>query len=474
MSFITSPKQDQSFAESTCRFNIWVGAVRSGKTFSSIRKFLHCIKHGVPGDAMIIGVNRGSIQRNVLSHMFKTIGFPVPSPMSNKITLYGRDIYFVGAPDVSAVTTIQGSTLAYAYVDEITCLPEAFWKMLETRLSVSGAQLFGTCNPEGPAHWLKKEYLDRAHVHDLISWQFNLDDNPVLDDKYKNAIKNSFHGMWYKRYILGEWSLATGAIYDTYDHYNEYELPYPSPNYYIVGMDYGTTNATAAVLCGISPNKWPQIHVESEYYYDSAKVGRAKTDAELVKDIKDFIGYKSVSAIYLDPAAASLKIALRQADLPVIDAKNDVVPGIKTVGKFIAGKNIVIHKSCTTLREHIQSYAWCSKSAQRGEDKPVKKDDHVCVGGDTEIWVDGFLTKIKDIVKDKQSIFIKCKSFWNGKFNYFNFESACKTGKNKKILKLTLENGKILRATPDHKVWTKRGYIEIQNLLTDDEILCYD
>ena len=326
---------------------------------------------------MIIGVNRGTIHRNVLTTLYKTLGFPCPSPMCNKTTLYGRDLYFVGAPDVSAVTTIQGSTLAYAYVDEATCIPEPFWKMLETRLSVPGAQLFATCNPEGPAHWLKKEYIDRPDDHDIIHWNFELDDNPILDEAYKKAIKNSFHGMWYKRYVLGEWALATGAIYDTYDNFNEYIHPYASPNYYIVGIDYGTTNATAAVLCGITPNKWPQVHVEAEYYYDSVKVGRAKTDAELVRDIKDFIGCKNVSAIYIDPAAASLKIALRQADLPVLDANNDVLLGIKITGKFISGKNIVIHRSCSTLRDHIQSYAWDPKAAERGEDKPIKKNDHV-------------------------------------------------------------------------------------------------
>ena len=141
-------------------------------------------------------------------------------------------------------------------------------------------------------------------------------------------------------------------------------------------MDYGTTNATAAVLLAVTPNKWPQIRVEAEYYYDSAKKGRSKTDEELVRDIKDFIGYKNVSAIYVDPAAASLKIALRQKDLPVLDANNDVLLGIKICSKFIGGKNIVIQKGCTVLREQLQSYAWDSKAADRGEDKPVKKDDH--------------------------------------------------------------------------------------------------
>lgn len=374
---LTSPKQDKSFVEATHRFNIWVGAVRSGKTFSSIHAFIDFLRHGPPGDAMIIGVNRGTIQRNILTTLYKVLGFPCPSPMSNKANLYGRDLYFVGAPDVSAVTTIQGSTLATAYVDEITCIPEVFFKMLETRLSVPGARLFGTLNPEGPAHWFKKQYLDRNHIHDLVYWNFNLDDNPILDDAYKNAIRTSFSGMFYKRYILGEWALAHGAIYDTYDESNEYQNDFATPNYYIVGCDYGTTNATAAVLCAVSPNKWPQIRVESEYYYDSVAKGRSKTDAELVRDIKDFIGHKNVSAVYVDPAAASFKIALRQADIPVVDANNDVLLGIKIVSKFIAGKNIIIHKSCQTLREHIQSYSWDPKAADRGEDKPVKHNDHI-------------------------------------------------------------------------------------------------
>jgi PBSX family phage terminase large subunit len=372
----TSPKQDQSFCEATHRFNIWVGAVRSGKTHASIERFIEDLKNGPPGDAMIIGVNRTSIQRNLLVHLYKRLGFPCPTEKASKVNLYGRNVWIVGAPDISAVSTIQGSTLALAYIDEATNIPEPFWKMLESRLSVPGAKLLATANPNGPAHWLKKEYLDKPGL-DLICWNFNLDDNPVLDEVFKAQLKASYTGMWYKRFILGEWSLAHGAIYDNYDHYNEYENDFPSPNYYIVGVDYGTTNATAAVLCAISPRSWPQIRIEAEYYYDSAKRGRSKTDQELVADIKDFVSYKNVSAIYVDPAAASFKIALRQSDLPVLDANNDVLLGIKICSKFIGGKNIVIHKGCTTLREHLQSYAWDSKAADRGEDKPVKQNDHI-------------------------------------------------------------------------------------------------
>ena len=292
-------------------------------------------------------------------------------------TLYGRTIYFVGAHDESSVRKIQGSTLAFAYVDEATCIPLPFWRMLLSRLSISGSQLFATCNPEGPAHWLKKDFIDRAGDLDLIHWSFTLDDNPSLDPSYKENLKKEYSGMWYARYILGEWAVSHGLIYDSFTPDNIYIHEKANPNYYIMGIDYGTTNPTAAVILAVTPNQWPQLRVQQEYYYDAAVKGRSKTDQEIVQDLKEFIGWKNMSAIYIDPAAASLKIALRQADLPVIDAKNDVLLGIKICSKFVSNLNLVINRECKTLLEHIQSYAWDAKAADRGEDKPVKKNDHI-------------------------------------------------------------------------------------------------
>ena len=373
-----SHKQINSINEADHAFNIWVGAVRSGKTFASILSLIDVLKNGPPGNGMIIGVNRDTVQRNVLLELYKFLGFQPPTTKTTETKLYGRNIYFVGAHDESAVRRIQGSTLAFAYVDEATCIPAPFWRMLISRLSVKGAKLLATCNPEGPAHWLKKEFIDRASELDLKYWNFNLDDNPSLDESYKEKIKASYSGMWYKRYILGEWAVAHGLVYDSYDNNNVYEQTSMAPNYLIMGIDYGTTNATAAILCGISPTIWPQIRIQEEYYYDSAKKGRSKTDAELADDIKEFIGYKDVRAIYVDPAAASFKLELQRRDLPVIDANNDVLLGIKTTAKFIGNKNLVIHKSCQTLIEQIQSYAWDPKAADRGEDKPLKVNDHIC------------------------------------------------------------------------------------------------
>ena len=288
-----SQKQLDSFNQANKRFNIWCGAVRSGKTFASIWKLIDLLKNGPKGDCMIIGVNRSSIQRNVLIELYQLIGFSPPSSKSTEAQLFGRNVYFVGAHDESAVRNIQGSTLALAYVDEAACIPSPFWRMLQSRLSIKGAQLLATCNPEGPAHWLKKDFLDRSNELDIASWTFLLEDNPSLDKKYIEALKLEYNGMWYKRYILGKWAVAHGLIFDSFDHDNIYSNDYNDSNYYVVGIDYGTSNATAAVLCAIDINQFPQIRIEDEYYYDSEKKGRSKTDAELADDIMILLNLKT-------------------------------------------------------------------------------------------------------------------------------------------------------------------------------------
>ena len=326
---------------------------------------------------MIIGVNRATIQRNVVNELYGILGISPPSSKTNETRLYNRNIYFVGAHDEGAVRAIQGSTLAIAYVDEITCIPEPFWRMLGSRLSVKGAQLLGSCNPDSPAHWLKKNFIDRSNELDLVYWNFTLDDNPSLDESYKENLKKEYQGShWFRRFILGEWVASTGVVFDGFDEDNLFADQKESPNYYIAAIDYGTINATCCLLGAVSPNRWPQIRIEEEYYYDSQKTGRTKSDAELAQDIKRFIAWRPIRALYIDPAAASLKIELRNLDLPVLDAKNDVIPGIQVVNKFVYGKNLVVHRSCKNLVDQMQAYQWDPKSITRGEDRPLKINDH--------------------------------------------------------------------------------------------------
>ncbi len=260
-----SDKQIKSFAESTARINLWEGAVRSGKTFSSILRLIQALRDGPPGDAMIIGVSRESVQRNVLTDLCSLMGVKMPTPKATQMSLFGRLIYLVGANDERAQRKIQGSTLALAYVDEVTLIPQGFFKMLLSRLSVPGAQLFGTTNPDSPFHWLKTDFISNPDIHKNV-YSFRLEDNPSLTQDYVDSLKSEYSGLWYQRYIEGKWVLADGTVFDFFDEEAHVIATPPGPaKYYIVGVDYGTTNPCVFTLIGYNPSLYPNIWAEREF-----------------------------------------------------------------------------------------------------------------------------------------------------------------------------------------------------------------
>ena len=374
---LLSQKQIDSYAYAQSRLNIWEGSVRSGKTFASILKFIKEVRDGPPGNAMIIGVSRDSIQRNIVLEICSLLSLSVPTPKTSQMNIFGRTVFLVGANDERAQRRIQGSTLALAYVDEVTLIPHGFFRMLLSRLSVPGAKLFATCNPDSPFHWLKTDFLDKEGL-DLSKWKFTLDDNPSLTEDYINNLKAEYSGLWYKRYIDGDWVLAEGTIYDFFDEEQHViQLPPGPAEYYIVGVDYGTHNPTAFTMIGYNRKYYPNIWLEKEYYYDSKKYNRQKTDTDYVEDLKDFVGSRPVKAIYVDPSAASLKVEMQRQGLDQIcDADNDVINGIRFQSKLISNGTLKICRNCSNTIREFQTYRWDEKFGLKGEDRPIKENDH--------------------------------------------------------------------------------------------------
>jgi len=377
MTLPLSDKQIRSYHESNRRINIWEGSVRSGKSFVSILRFIKELRSGPPGHCMVVGPTRDSIQRNVVAELCGLLGFPIPTPKATQMVIFDRIVYLVGANDERAQRRIQGATLAMAYVDELALIPHGFVKMLLSRLSVQGARLFGTTNPDSPFHWLKTEFLDNPNI-DLATWKFRIEDNPSLGQDYINALKNEYQGLWYKRFIEGEWVLAEGTVYDFFND-DEHVIPFPSKRgqYYICGVDYGTANPSVFALIGYDPNQYPNIWLEREYYYDSRKHNRQKTDTEYAEDLINFVRGYNVQAIYIDPSAASFKAELyKQGVDQVCDANNDVINGIRFQSQLLANGTYKICGSCKNAIREYGTYVWDVKASEKGEDKPVKEHDH--------------------------------------------------------------------------------------------------
>lgn len=373
-----SAKQIQSFKESDAKINIWEGAVRSGKTYISLWRFLTELTEGPEGEYVLITRTYDSFKRNVLPELTTMIGADAKYYKGNReLNIFGKTIHIVGADDERAEAKIRGPTFSGAYVDEITIIPESVFRMLISRCAMRGAKIFGTTNPDTPYHWLKQDFLENNP--DVKSWQFTLDDNPELTPDDRDYLKRQYKGLWYQRFIEGKWVQAEGSIYDFFSE--KLHVIEHAPNFaakYFVGIDYGTTNPCAFVLIGHDPNRYPNLWVEDEYYYNSKTHQRQKTDSEYADDLKKFLSMHPIEAIYLDPSAVSFRMELQKAGIQnVYEANNDVLDGIRFVSMLLNNGTFKICRKCTHLIQEFQSYVWDDKSLKLGIDKPKKENDHL-------------------------------------------------------------------------------------------------
>jgi PBSX family phage terminase large subunit len=378
------PKRD-------ARINILEGSVRSSKTTAMLVKMgaLCCYHPG--GRKIITGVSKQTIYRNVLNDLFDMLGESNYSynRQSGELILAGDKWEVIGAKDEGSEKYIRGATLGLAYADECSLIPRSFWLMLLNRMSVKDARLYATTNPDNPFHYLKSEFLDNAELRrrgDLWSQHFTLEDNPHLSPDYIEFVKRAYTGVFYKRYIEGLWVMAEGAIYaDSFTDdllFDDTTAPIglTAPGGYferLIGVDYGTTNPCVFLeIFDDGQTLW----VWREYYWDSAKQMKQKTDAEYADDLKAFIGPVNDAQVVIDPSAASFKVELIKRGVFCIDADNEVLDGIRMVSTMFSRKLVRVHKRCVNFIKEHQTYAWDPKKAQRGLEEPIKANDHTCDG----------------------------------------------------------------------------------------------
>ena len=371
--------------EAQCRICLWEGAIRSGKTIVSLASWLTHLAQtrDVLGEAFVFGRTRDSVARNVFAPLVNVPLLRALAPDTHytpgapTAQVIGQTVHVLGASDRQAEEKLRGMTGRSAYGDELTVLPAPFFRQVLGRLSAAGARMYGTTNPDNPGHWLKVDYLDRVDELDLATWHFTIDDNPHLDPAYVASIKTEYTGLWYRRMILGEWVQAEGAIYEAWDddlHIVD-ELP-QIDRVLAVGVDYGTTNPFAAVTLALTSDG--RLAVTREYRHDSKAARRSLTDAEYSSELRTWLAAGSEPLLVaVDPSAASFHEQLfRDRVRGVTDADNSVIDGIRLVASLLGTGRLIVHRSCAGLIREFSGYSWDDKAAQKGEDKPIKVNDH--------------------------------------------------------------------------------------------------
>lgn len=359
------------------------GSIRSGKTIAMIDSFItwSLAKHKEQ-NFIIAGKSMGALKRNVLEPLFKILaakGIDYHYHRSGDpfISIGTNTYYLFGANNESSQDVLQGLTAAGALADESALFPKSFIDQMIGRCSAEtgqqGAKVFFNCNPGGPYHWFKTEFIDKAKEKNIFVLHFMMDDNLSLSSKVKERFKRMFSGVFFQRYILGLWVMAEGVIYDMFNE-KEHVVKTESRRYtdYKIACDYGTQNPMAFGLWGLSEGVWYKV---KEYHYDARKRKVQKTDEQYADDLETF-AEGLTKTIIVDPSASSFIILLKKRGWIVKKAKNDVLEGIRNMATALSTGLIKYNDVCKESLREIHSYVWDEKAIARGEDKPVKQNDH--------------------------------------------------------------------------------------------------
>lgn len=386
MGFSEKQRQILRFPYSGYDALICDGAVRSGKTsIMSLSFFLWAMGNFTGRAFAFCGKSVGAVERNIvhplLQIQYLQKNFQIKYNRGGHVITARRGLkenhfYLFGGKDESSYTLIQGVTLAGVLLDEVALMPRSFVEQALARCSVSGAKLWFNCNPEGPEHWFRKEWILQPDKHNALHLHFTMDDNPSLDEVTRKRYDTMYSGIFYQRYILGLWVMSEGLIYDMFDQteniYREGPVDLAWSGTRALACDYGTANPT--VFLDIYDYDGT-LYIAREYRWDSRKERSQKTDREYADDLISFMG-KEWCAVLVDPSAASFIEELKRRGVYVVQADNEVLDGIRRTAALLQSRKIKIHESCAGLVDELGTYIWDEKASMRGEERPVKERDH--------------------------------------------------------------------------------------------------
>ena len=380
--------------------NIASGSVRSGKTVACNARWIEFLDHSKSTEFLISGKSSHSLRRNVIRPLLKML-----NNEGKDYTFHKRDgeleiedklCYVMGFNDEKAVDVIAGMSVGGWYADEIARCPKSAVEMAISRCSDTGAKMFWNTNPDSPYHYLYENYINNKELlkqGTVKVYKFLLDDNPNLDKNYITELKrvNQKSEVFYKRNILGEWVIAEGAIYDMFieaeNTFNDDQVTFSKTcDELNICCDYGVSTVTTFGLMGIQKNETigNTYSLIEETYYDKEQEGVAQTDGERVEDLlalQDKYDLGPDNTLFLSHDAASLKAECEKDSrlkMTVSTYMPNTYEDIKVIQELVAQRKFKIHSSCKNSISQIQTYAWDKKAQARGEDKPMKINDHCC------------------------------------------------------------------------------------------------
>ena len=373
------------------------GAVRSGKTLAMGLGFFLWAQSSFDGRRLALcGKTIGALRRNVLTELLprlRELGADIQERRSeNRMTLrlggHTNDFYLFGGRDEAAAGMIQGMTLAGVLMDEVALMPRSFVEQACARCSVAGSRLWFNCNPAGPNHWFHREWILGAEERNALRLHFTMEDNPSLSPEIRARYERLYTGIFYRRFVLGQWVQAEGRVYDFFEPEMAVQVPQGHFERWYISCDYGTVNPMSMGLWGLQAGVWYRT---GEFYFDSRAKKRQMTDGEYEQALRELAGYRDIREVIVDPSAASFIQLLRQKGWRVRKANNDVLSGIRATADALKAGRIRICTPCRDCLREMEEYVWDLRGGQR--DQVKKEHDHAM--DDMRYFVSTVLTGVE-------------------------------------------------------------------------------
>ena len=356
------------------------GAVRSGKTMAMGLSFFLWAMACFDGKKFgVCGKTISSLRRNVLSEILPRLeGLGATwkeKRTENLVTVafwgHENQFYIFGGRDESSASLIQGITFAGVLLDEVALMPQSFVEQACARCSVAGSRLWFNCNPAGPSHWFYKSWILGAGERNCLRLHFTMEDNPSLTEAIRKRYERLYTGVFYRRFILGQWAQAEGRVYDFFEPEMAKPVPQGPFDKWYISCDYGTVNPTSMGLWGRCGSVWYRV---SEFYFDSRAKQRQMTDEEYAAALEKLAGRRQITAVIVDPSAASFIAVLRKRGWRVQKAVNEVLSGIRRTSDCLKEGRIVICQDCADCLREMDEYVWDLSSGAK--DRVKKEHDH--------------------------------------------------------------------------------------------------
>ena len=362
------------------RYLLIVGSPGAGKTAAGIAGYIlwACDTFKQTRQFAVIAVTARQCEKVVLTEIqrfCKEHKLPFQRLSDKVYQVWRHQFVLFSAPNKQAARNLQGYNLAGFYIDEVVNIPEDVMYEINSRVRDGDTnKIVMTANAGSAAHWFYRDYVKEAEAIDMDIIELNLADNPNLSTDYVESIIKTSRGGWYKRRILNQWAPLSGVVYIMPDEYRG-ELDKEASSAWYLSVDPADSSSTHAILFGRWDGKFYSYAEWVWNHFNDGQLGHV----EQVARLKEWIdGYDiSLAGIIYDSATPNFgRLLFDSFQSPTMMAAKDVNEGVR-VTQYCLDTGIITMTERTPIAfDQMVLYQWDETAAERGEDKPMKHNDH--------------------------------------------------------------------------------------------------